>query len=123
MARIRYGIGTLTNDIDTANNLLSETEAKTLIILGVVRTATTGLRRLHTTFGGFGLFNLATEQLISRVNLLMQHYHTPSTLIRKLDASIGYLELQIGSNQKPLTQNYNRDISLHSPGERCYGDH
>jgi hypothetical protein len=90
---LRYGIGTLTNDIEEANNLLSETEARTLSTLGVVRTATTGLRRLHTTFGGFGLFNLATEQLISRVNLMMQHYHTPSTLSRKLDTSIGYLQL------------------------------
>jgi hypothetical protein len=105
---IRYGIGTLTNDIEEANNLLNETEARTLSTLGVVRTATTGLRRLHTTFGGFGLFNLATEQLISRVNLMMQHYHTPSTLSRKLDASIGYLQLQVGSNQNPLTLNFDK---------------
>ena len=105
---LRYGIGTLTNDIEEANNLLNKTEARTLSTLGVVRTATTGLRRLHTTFGGFGLFNLATEQLISRVNLMMQHYHTPSTLSRKLDASIGYLQLQVGSNQNPLTLNFDK---------------
>ena len=105
---IRYGLGTLTNDIEEANNLLSETEAKTLNTLGVVRMATTGLRRLHTTFGGFGLYNLATEQLISRVNLLLQHYHTPLTLSRKLDASIRYLQLQFGSSQNPLTLDYEK---------------
>ena len=66
-----------------------------------------GLRRLQPTFGDFGLFNLATEQLISRVNMLMQHYHTPTNLSRKLDASIRYLQLQIGHNKNPLHLDYN----------------
>ena len=105
---IRYGLGTLTNDIEEADKLFSEVEGRTLNILGVVRTATKGLRRLHTTFGGFGLLDLATEQLIGRVNLLLQHYHTPSVMSRKLDASIRYLQLQLGSNKNPLTLDYNQ---------------
>ena len=105
---IRYGLGTLTNYLEEADNLLSDLEGKTLNILGVAKTATIRLRQLHTTFGGIGLFNLATEQLISRVNLLLQHYHTPSTMSRKLDASIRYLQLQLGSNLNPLMLDYNQ---------------
>jgi hypothetical protein len=58
-------------------------------------------------FGGFGLSSLATEQLISRVNMLMQHYHTPSNLSSKLDALIPYLQLQLGHKKNPLNLNYN----------------
>jgi len=64
------------------------------------------LRRIHTTFGGFGLYNFATEQLIGRLNLLMQHYHTPSNLSKKLDVSLKYLQLQIGTNRNPLLLDY-----------------
>jgi hypothetical protein len=35
-----------------------------LNVVGVARSVTKGLCRLHTTFGGFGLFNLPIEQLI-----------------------------------------------------------
>ena len=65
---LRYGLGTMTNDIEAADKLLDKEDYRTLNILGVVRTVHHGLRKLHTTFGGFGLFNLATEQLISRIN-------------------------------------------------------
>ncbi len=65
---LRYGLGTMTNDIEAADKLLDKEDYRTLNILGVVRTVHCGLRKLHTTFGGFGLFNLATEQLISRIN-------------------------------------------------------
>ena len=63
----------MTNDIEEAEELLHKEDWRMLNILGVVRGATKGLRRLHTTFGGVGLFSLATEQLIRRVNILMQH--------------------------------------------------
>jgi hypothetical protein len=62
-----------------------------LNVLGVPWNVTKGLRRLHTTFGGFGLLSQPTEQLISRVNMLMQHYHASTNLGRKLDASLRYL--------------------------------
>ena len=77
-------------------------------MLGVARNLTRGLRRLHTTFGGFRLFNLPVEQLISCVNMLMQHYHTSSNLSWKLDASLlGYLQLQLGIPGNPLELNFN----------------
>jgi hypothetical protein len=61
---------------------------------------------MHTTFGGFGLFNLPVEQLKCRVNMLMQHYHTLTDLSRKLDASLRYLQLQLGMPQNPLLLDY-----------------
>jgi hypothetical protein len=67
---------------------------------------TKGLRCLHTTFGGFGLFNLPVEQLICRVNMQMQHYHTSTNLSRKLDASLQYLQLQLGMSHNPLLLDY-----------------
>ena len=77
-----------------------------LNVVGVARSVTKGLRCLHTTFGGFGLFNLPIEQLICRVNMLMQHYHTLTNLSRKSDASLRYLQLQSGMPHNPLLLNY-----------------
>jgi hypothetical protein len=73
---LRYGLGTMTNDIEKAKSVNSKTDYRMLNILGVARTVTTGLRTLHTTFGGFGLLSVATEQLICRINMLLQHYHS-----------------------------------------------
>jgi hypothetical protein len=80
---VRYGLGTMTNDLKVADDLLYNEEYRILNILGVVRSITKGLRCLHATFGGFGLFNLPVKQLICRVNVLMQHYHTSTNLSRK----------------------------------------
>jgi hypothetical protein len=83
---LQYGLGTMTNDIEEAENTLQESDYKMLNILGVACTVTKGLRKLHTTFGGFGLFSILTEQLICQVNMLLQHYHTSTNLGRKHDA-------------------------------------
>ncbi len=61
---VRYGLGTMTNDFKVADNFLHKEDYRTLNVVGVARSATKGLRRLHTTFGGFGLFNLPVKQLI-----------------------------------------------------------
>jgi hypothetical protein len=66
---LRYGLSTMTNDIKPAAKLLDDVNYKTLNVLGILCNATKGLRKVHTTFGGFGMFDLATEQLISRVNM------------------------------------------------------
>ena len=73
---IRYGIGTTTNDMEEAEELLNEFDCGLLNILGIARTVKVGWRKLHSTFGGFKIMNLATEQLIERLNLLLQHYNT-----------------------------------------------
>ncbi len=88
---LRYGLGTMTNVMEVAEKLLDKTNYRTLNILGIFRNISTRLRKLHTTFGRFGLFNFPTEQLISQVNMLFQHYHISTNLSRKLDASLQYL--------------------------------
>ncbi len=105
---LRYGLETMTNDIEPAKELLHAEDYKMLNVLGVLRNVTKGLRWIHTTFGGFGLLSLPTEQLISRVNMLMQHYHASTYLGRKLDASIRYLQLQLGTPHNLLTLDYTK---------------
>ncbi len=85
---LRYGLGTMTNNIEAADKLLGKEDYRTLNILGVMRTVHHGLRKLHKTFEGFGLFNLVTEQLISRINTFFQHYHMLSNISKKLDMSL-----------------------------------
>ena len=63
---IRYGIGTVRNDMEEAEELLNDHDSSLLNILGIARTAKKGWKKLHTIFGGFGFRNLATEQLICR---------------------------------------------------------
>ena len=99
---VRYGLGTMTNDLEITDNLLHKEDYRVLSILGVARSVPKDLRRLHPSFGGFGLFNLPVEQLIGRINMLMQHYHTATNLSRKLDASLRYLQLQLGTPTNPL---------------------
>jgi hypothetical protein len=93
-----------------------------LNLLGVVRTVTRGLRKIHTTFGGFGLYSLAREQIISRINTLFQHYHTPSNISKKMDMSVLYLQLQLGMPHNHFTLDYNKWGYL-APLSwvRCYG--
>jgi hypothetical protein len=49
-----YGLGTMTNNTEEAENALQESDYKMLNILGVACKVTKGLRKQHTTFGGFG---------------------------------------------------------------------
>jgi hypothetical protein len=98
----------MTNEIKPAATLLDKVNYKTLNVLGVLQNITKGLHKIHTTFGGFGLFNLVTEQLISRVKMFFQHYHVSTNLSKKLDASLGYLQLQVSTPQNPFTQDYSR---------------
>ncbi len=55
--RLRYRLGTMTNNFERAEKLLDNTNFKTLNVLGVMRNVTRGLQKLHTAFGGFGLFD------------------------------------------------------------------
>jgi hypothetical protein len=105
---LRYGLSTMMNDIKPAARLLNNANYKTLNVLGIFGNVTKGLRMIHTTFGGFGLFDLSTEQLISRVNMFFQHYHVSTNLSKKLDSSLGYLQLQVRMPHNPFTQDYSR---------------
>ena len=55
---------------------------------------------------GFDLFSFAIEQLVGRLNLILQHYHTSTVLSKKLDTSLRYLQLQLGTNKNPLDLPY-----------------
>jgi hypothetical protein len=55
---LRYGLGMMTNNMKAASTLLDNVDYKALNVLGILRNVTKGLRRLHTTFGGFGMFDL-----------------------------------------------------------------
>ncbi len=103
---LRYGLGTMTNDLEITDNLLHKEDYRMLNVLSIVCSMTKGLLRLHTSFGGFGLFNLLVEQLICRVNKLMQHYHTSTNLSKKLDTSLRYLQLQLGTPHNPFLLDY-----------------
>ncbi len=101
---LRYGLGT----IKPAAKLLDNINYRTLNVLGILRNITKGLRKIHTTFGGFWMFDLPTKQLISRVKMIFQHYHVSTKLSKKLDASLGYLQLQVGTPHNPFTQDYSK---------------
>ena len=60
---LRCGLGTVSNNIEVAENLFTEEDYKMHKILGIARTVSKGLRKVQQTFGGFGL--------ISRINMLM----------------------------------------------------
>jgi hypothetical protein len=96
----------MTNDLKVAGSLLHDEEYRILNVSGMIRSIIKCLRHLHTTFGGFCLFNLPVEQLICRVNMLMQHYHTSTNLSRKLDASLRHLQLQLGMSHNLLLLDY-----------------
>jgi len=103
-----YGLGTMTNDIKEAASVNTKINYKMLNTLGVACTVTKGHCMLHTTFGGFGLLSVPTEQLIRRINMLLQHYYTSTNLSRKLNASLRYLQLQLGMPHNPITLDYNK---------------
>jgi hypothetical protein len=54
------------------------------------------------------MFDLPTEQLISRVNMFFQHYHVSTNLSKKLNASLRHLQPQIGTPHNQLTLNYTK---------------
>jgi hypothetical protein len=76
---LHYGLGTMTNALEATETIINKSDYEILPNLGVARTVKRELRTLHTTFGGFGLFHLPTEQLICRISMLLQHYHTSTT--------------------------------------------
>jgi hypothetical protein len=92
-----YRLGTMTNDLEATDAIFDKDDYDMMPILGVVRTVKRELRKLHTTFGGNVFFHLPTEQLNCRINMLLQHYHTSTTLSKKLDASFRLLQLQLGT--------------------------
>ena len=95
------------NNLEEAEEVLDKTGHSILNVLGTASTVKEGWRRIHSTCGGVGLFSFATKQPTERLNLLLEHYNTGSSLSKKLDAPLRYLQLQIGTNICPLDLLYN----------------
>ncbi len=81
----------MTNNLEATETIFDKADYDMMPLLGVARKVKRELRKLHTTFGGFGLFHLPTEQLICRINMLLQHYHTSTALSKKSDTSFTYM--------------------------------
>ena len=58
---VRYGFGTMTNDLKEAEEVLNKMDCRMLNILGSASTVKNGWRHLHSTFSGFGLFDFPTK--------------------------------------------------------------
>ena len=95
----------MTEDVE---DLLDKQDYEMMNCLGIASTIQKGWRKLHSTFGGVGLFNLSTEQLIERINLLQQHYENGTLLSSKLSTSLAYLQLQLGTNVCPFDLEYDK---------------
>lgn len=104
---LQYGLGTLTNDLSSAEGCLASAEFTLLPLLGVNRHIKRGWRTLHQTFGGVGLIDLPIEQFICHINIFQQHYGSPSSIGHKLSVSLHWLQLQIGTADCPFTVDYN----------------
>jgi hypothetical protein len=120
---LRYGLSTMTNDIEPAARLLNDANYKTLSVLGIFCNVAKGVQKIHTTFGSFRLFNLSTEQLISRVNMFFQHYHASTNLSKKLDVSPEYLQLRLACHTTPSPKIIPNGAALPPcHGSKCYGN-
>ena len=73
--------------------------------MGVVSTVKRP-RRTHFAFGGFETLSDTAEQLIKRLDLILQHYNTATLFSDKLGAYFKYLQLQLGTTNFPLDLDY-----------------
>ena len=62
----------MTNDLEQAEEVLDKSDYQMLNVPGIASTVKNKWRRIHSTFGGFGLFSFVTEQLIEKLHLLLQ---------------------------------------------------
>ena len=62
----------MTNDIEAVEKFLDIFDYRMMNVLGVASAIRADWIKLHSTFGGIGLFNFITEQLIERINRLLQ---------------------------------------------------
>ena len=97
-----YGLGTLMNSSVAAEDCLPGMEVHLLPLLGINRNITKEWHTLSYAFGGVGLLSLSTEQLISRINLFLQHDGASTIIGKKLQCSLHYLQLQLGTNAHPF---------------------
>jgi hypothetical protein len=105
-ASIRYGLGVLSAPLASFGELCPKFAFQALPLLGVNRNIRAGWRYLHSSFGGCGLLDLATEATISRCNLFLQHWDNPAPLGKCLRASMEYLQLEVGCRGCPFSESF-----------------
>jgi hypothetical protein len=97
----------LANQSEKIEDVLHSLEFKMLSFLGVKQHVKTEWWKLAHKFGGIGLFNLSSEQLISWVEVLIQDYGTGSTISKKMCALLAAVQLKIGCWGSPFNECYN----------------
>ena len=112
-ASIRYGLGVLSARLQDMGELCHNFAYQSLPFLGINRNITAGLRYIHTAFGGVGLTSLATESVIARMNLFLQHWDNPAPIGQTLRACMEAIQLQCGFQGCPLSE------SFYPMGEIC----
>jgi len=114
-AGMNYGLATLATPTHKVAHLLDKLDYEALPLLGVIRSIKKEWRNLPRAFGGIGLRNLAIEQFIGWMNMLLQHYGSPTTVGLKLSASLEALQLELGCLGNPLSEHYGNIGILATP--------
>ena len=105
---LRYGLSTLATSLQETQDVLSQCDFELLSYLGVNNRVRRVWRTIPREFGGIGLWNFTTEQCISWMEALLQHYGTNTTISKKLHASLEALQLEIGSADNPLLADFDQ---------------
>eukprot|EP00956_Cyclotella_meneghiniana_P011552 scaffold16227_cov96-Cyclotella_meneghiniana.AAC.2 len=103
---VRYSLGVLSARLKDMTELCPRFAFEVLPHLGINRRVRAGWRYMHSAFGGFGLLDLATEAVISQVNLFLQHWDNPAPIGKTLRACMQALQLQCGCRGCPLSERF-----------------
>ena len=112
---MNYGLATLATPTRMVSNLVDRLDYEALPLLGVTRSIKKEWRNLPRAVGGIGLRNVAIEQLIGWINMLLQHYGATTTLGLKVTASLEALQLEVGCLGNPFDENYKERGILATP--------
>jgi len=85
-----YGLATLATPTHQVINILDNLDYEALPLLGVVRTIKKEWRSLPQAFGGIGLRNVAIEQFVGWINMLLQYFGATTSLGLKITASLEF---------------------------------
>jgi hypothetical protein len=105
-ASIKYGLGVLASPLKELGEISPGFAFNALPSMGVNRNIRAGWRYLHSSFGGVGLLDLATETAIARLNMFLQHWDNPAPIGISLRTSMEYLQLEIGCRGCPLDESF-----------------
>jgi hypothetical protein len=101
-ASVRYGLGVLSAPLSSMGELTKNFAFRALPYLGINRNIKAGWRYLHSAFSGCNLYDLATEAVIARLNIFLQHWDNPAPIGKAMRASMEALQLEVGCLGCPL---------------------